>query len=157
MTLNNQLVDLPTLDRIIDRSPLTISPHSLVIDAIALMSQVNGSNCELPNPNLPLNSNFFSPIKTSYVLVVEGTKLLGILTERDLVKLAAVGMEFSGVKVAEVVAQPTISIRESDAQNVFTTLSLFRQHDIRHLPVWTIAIDWQELSRREVLARHLNL
>lgn len=135
MTLNNQLVDLPTLDRIIDRSPLTISPHSLVIDAIALMSQVNGSNCELPNPNLPSNSNFFSPIKTSYVLVVEGTKLLGILTERDLVKLAAVGMELSGVKVAEVVAQPTISIRESDAQNVFTTLSLFRQHDIRHLPV----------------------
>jgi PAS domain S-box-containing protein len=135
MTLNNQLVDLPTLDRIIDRSPLTISPRSLVIDAIALMSQVNGSNCELPNPNLPSNSNFFSPIKTSYVLVVEGTKLLGILTERDLVKLAAVGMELSGVTVAEVVAQPTISIRESDAQNVFTTLSLFRQHDIRHLPV----------------------
>jgi PAS domain S-box-containing protein len=135
MTLNNQLVDLPTLDRIIDRSPLTISPHSLVIDAIALMSQVNGSNCELPNPNLPSNSNFFSPIKTSYVLVVEGTKLLGILTERDLVKLAAAGMELSGVTVAEVVAQPTISIRESDAQNVFTTLSLFRQHDIRHLPV----------------------
>ncbi len=135
MTLNNPLVDLPTLDRIIDRSPLTISPDRMAIDAVALMSQVNGSNCDLPNTGLQSNSDSYSPTKASYVLVVEGTKLLGILTERDIVKLAATGMELSGVTVAEVVVQPTISIRESDAQNVFTTLSLFRQHDIRHLPV----------------------
>ncbi len=135
MQLNNQQADLPTLERIIDRSPLTISPDRLAIDAIALMSQVSGSNCELPNATPRSNSNFFNPSKNSYVLVVEGTQLLGILTERDIVKLAAAGMELSGVTVAEVVVQPIITIRESDAQNVFTTLALFRQHGIRHLPV----------------------
>lgn len=135
MQLNNQQADLPTLERIIDRSPLTISPDRSAIDAIALMSQVSGSNCELPNATPRSNSNFFSPSKNSYVLVVEGTQLLGILTERDIVKLAAAGVELSGVTVAEVVVQPIITIRESDAQNVFTTLSLFRQHGIRHLPV----------------------
>ncbi|MFW9257967.1 PAS domain S-box protein [Nostoc sp. CALU 546] len=116
-------VDLPTLEQIVECSPLTVLPDTPLIDVIALMNRVNSSIVE---------SKFdFS----SCVLVVEETNLIGILTLRDVIRLTGMGKDLSSVKISEVMTQPVISLGLAQAQNALTALSFMRQHCIRHLPV----------------------
>jgi CBS domain-containing protein len=68
--------------------------------------------------------------------------LIGILTPADLVRLIASGKIDTQQKVAlhkipisEVMSPVPVSLTESDDQDVFTALSLFRQHRIRYLPI----------------------
>lgn len=135
MLLNDQLIDLPTLYHVIDRSPLTISPDSYVVDAIALMNQERINSFALTSLHPSLNSSIWRHQGTSYILVVEGKHLLGIFTERDVVRLAASGRDLSRVKMAEVMTPQPVTLTLSEAQDVFTALSLLHQHQIRHLPI----------------------
>ncbi|WP_413263851.1 CBS domain-containing protein [Floridanema flaviceps] len=73
--------------------------------------------------------------RASCALVIKDSELVGIFTQRDIVRLTANGMNFQGVKVAQVMSSPVIKLIESDSQDIFTALSVFRQHRIRHLPV----------------------
>lgn len=100
------------LDRVI-RFPLTIASESLVANAIALLNQ-SQADC---------------------VLIVEDWQLLGIFTERDVVRLAASGRDLSKLKLFEVITEPVITMTQSNSQDPFTALSLMRQHQIRHLPI----------------------
>ncbi|MBV9388630.1 MAG: PAS domain S-box protein [Chroococcidiopsidaceae cyanobacterium CP_BM_ER_R8_30] len=113
MQLNKQLIDFPTLDRIIDRSPLTIHPDTLVVDAISLLSQA----------------------QACCVLVVEDLQLVGVLTERDVVRLIASKMNLSQLNVASVVRQQVVTLTQSNSQDAYTAFSLMSQHQICHLPI----------------------
>ncbi|AFY32659.1 PAS domain S-box protein [Calothrix sp. PCC 7507] len=135
MRLNDQLINLPNLDHVIDRSPLTISPDIYVVDAIALMGQARSDSLALNNFNSHLNPSIGSQPGTSYVLVVEGTQLLGIITEKDVVRIIASDINISGVKVSEVMTRQVVTLTQSDSQDVFTALLLLHQHQIRHLPI----------------------
>ncbi len=117
MRFNNQLIDLPNLYHVIDRSPLTISPDSYVVDAVASMNE-----------------------ERSYILVVDKNNVLGIFTEKDVVKLAASGVEFSGVKISEVMTKQPVLLKQSEANDILAALLLFHQHHINHLPI----VDHQE-------------
>lgn len=68
--------------------------------------------------------------------------LIGILTPADLVRLIASGKIDTQKKVAlrkipisEVMSPASVSMTESDDQDVFAALSLFRQHGVRYLPI----------------------
>ncbi|MDZ8051126.1 MAG: PAS domain S-box protein [Aulosira sp. ZfuVER01] len=104
---------LPSLNDCIYYSPLTVTADVSVVDAIVLMSQH----------------------RTSSTLVVEESQVVGTFTERDLVRLTASGIKLSGVKIAEVMTRQLITLKQSDAQDLFTVVSLLHQHQIRHLPV----------------------
>jgi len=135
MRFKDQLIDLPTLYHVIDRSPLTISPDRSVVEAITLMSQGRSSNYALNSFNFSSESRLWSQQLTSCVLVVEGSQLLGILTEEDVVKITFSHKNLSKVKIAEVMRQQVVTFTQSDSQDIFTALSLLRQHRIRHLPI----------------------
>ncbi|WP_414754792.1 PAS domain S-box protein [Anabaena sp. CCY 9910] len=134
MPFNELPSDLHNLYHLIDRHPLTIAPDSYVIDAIRLMNQQGNSP-----PFISLNSSGTYSNKnlkqTSYVLVVEAGNILGIFTERDLVRLAASKFDLSDLKISEVMTQPVITMKMSNSLDIFTALSLLNQHQIRHLPV----------------------
>ncbi|MGD1905730.1 MAG: PAS domain S-box protein [Leptolyngbyaceae cyanobacterium] len=116
-------LDQPTpIETFLDRQPLRVPPGTSLLEAIALM-QGTSSNAEQ------------SAKRTSYVLVAEDEQLIGILTERDIVKLTAQDMAFAGVTVADVMTSQLITLQERDLEHPFRALSLFRQHRIRHLPV----------------------
>lgn len=126
-------LDLVTLEQIINHSPLVVTRETSVADAIALMSQAVGSNCHLSNLRTS-DLNSFDISRNSCVLVVDGLHLQGILTERDIVKLTALGTDLSAVAVGEVMADDVITLKLAN-NNVLTALSLLRQHEIRHLPI----------------------
>jgi PAS domain S-box-containing protein len=134
MRFNDYLINLPSLNDVINRYPLTISPHRFVVEAIILMSQGRCSyTSTYLNSSLDLSSG--SQPLTGCVLVVEGASLLSIFTEEDVIKLIASGMDLSTLTMAEVMTQPVVTLRKSDSEDIFIALSLLRQHQTHYLPV----------------------
>ncbi|WP_375515644.1 PAS domain S-box protein, partial [uncultured Nostoc sp.] len=135
MRFNNHLINLPSLNNVINRYPLTINPDSFVIEAILLMSQERCSNYAPTNLNFSLDLNSDNQPLTGCVLVLEGVNLLGIFTEKDVLRLIASGIDLSTVTIAQVMTQPVVTLRQSDSQDIFIALSLLRQHQTDYLPV----------------------
>ncbi|HIK04547.1 MAG TPA: PAS domain S-box protein [Trichormus sp. M33_DOE_039] len=127
--MNSPYIDLPTLDQVIEYFPRTVTPDTLLIDVIDVMNQVIGVNSSLLKTRLP------HPHESSCILIVEGTRLAGIFTLKDLVKVTASGRDLSRVRIAEVMTQPVISLTPTEEQNALTALLFMRHHRIRHLPI----------------------
>lgn len=101
----------------IDCYPLTTTPNTPVEEAIALMSQAR-SSCIL----ILAHHDCPSP-------------LVGLFTERDVVRLTASGTDLSHLSIASVMTTQLITIAQSEVEDVFAVTKMFRQHRIRHLPV----------------------
>ncbi len=138
----NILQNLPSLASIVDRQPLTVDPDMLLIEVISLMSQAKGRNCLLPD--LAASSASAIPTQSfgtnntphqSAVLVLVNDRLVGIFTERDLVRLTACQNGLQGVKVGDVMTTELQTLVLSDRHTVMSALTIFQQHQIRHLPI----------------------
>jgi len=135
---NNNFFAAPDLDATIDRQPLIISPGITLQQAIALMSQAKGSNCQLGKSQLEKqdpNQNQLDVRSVSCALVIEDQEIKGILTERDIVKLTAAGLDFQDVSVEDVMTTSVVTLQEENFQDIFAALFLFRRYRIRHLPL----------------------
>ncbi|MBE9043610.1 PAS domain S-box protein [Pleurocapsales cyanobacterium LEGE 10410] len=127
------------LERVIDRNPPIVTTETTVFEAIALMSQIwhqscIRASCELNNIT---DASDLSSVQasSSYLLVMEAGKLVGIFTERDLVKLAASEYDCSAIKITEVMTASVITLSQSEIRDIFCVLGYFRRHRIRHLPI----------------------
>lgn len=105
----------------IDRHFLRVSPDTSVLDVIQQMTQDSRDTQPKPDP--------------SCVLVLEDQQLVGLLTERDFVKLATQGLNLQGTTVGEVMTRGVITVRERDIKEPLEMISILRQHRIRHLPI----------------------
>ncbi|WP_373538199.1 EAL domain-containing protein [Microcoleus sp.] len=159
MFKNDSSKYLPTLDRVIDRSPLTVGPDTPLAEVITLMGQQRPTcplNADIPTTNLyqqlteiadPHTSNVLRDATGICVFVVETSleksngqsaqncHLQGIFTERDLVDLIASGKKLKNVTIAEVMRQPTATLTNDEDRDIFSALILLSQHKIHHLPV----------------------
>ncbi|NEP23801.1 CBS domain-containing protein [Moorena sp. SIO3I6] len=135
MQLNDRLICAPTLEEAIDHQPLIVAPDTLLIDIIALMSKERGKSCSLPNFDSPSDQLSIREPRSSCVLIMHSDQLLGIFTERDIVRLTANGINFEEVTVAEVMAQPVITFPQTACRDIFAALFIFRRYRIRHLPI----------------------
>lgn len=137
MQLNGAAPYSLSLKSAIDSHTVTVTLDTPVIDVLHLMAQMR-SSCPVDTGSRSKETDVSSPQafkRASCALVIKDSELVGIFTQRDIVRLTAIGMNFQGVKVAEVMSSPVIKLIESDSQDIFTALSVFRQHRIRHLPV----------------------
>ncbi len=135
MTISNNFISLPSLAEIVNRSPLIVHPDRAVAEALALMSQAQGSHCDLLTVGSdPLAGSSYLQ-QHSCVLVTEGKELLGILTERDIVRLTAQQRDLTTTRISEVMTQQVVTLTQAPAQTALTVLPLFHQHRIRHLPI----------------------
>ncbi|MEZ2250531.1 PAS domain S-box protein [Microcoleus sp.] len=144
-----QLKDLPTLERAIDRHPITVAPQTSLLDVLRLMGQVDGEDSfwfpqatVIESGDEPESNQRMSLLHNGCVLVVEEssnhrtTSLAGIFTARDAMCLAASGITcLSPIKIADVMRQPQVVFKLSEAQDIFTPLLIFRQHQISYLPI----------------------
>jgi CBS domain-containing protein len=128
---------LPDLEDVLERSPLSVSPETSVLEAIAQMSQVGGSHCDVVGAEQSSELCHIAPGWNSCALVLEAGRLIGIFTERDVVRLTVSGLDLASVTVAEVMTTELITLCQSNAPTVLKALSLMRQQNIRHLPIIT--------------------
>jgi PAS domain S-box-containing protein len=140
MSSTNLLQNLPSLASIIDRQPLIVDPEMPLVEVITLMSQAKGRKCLLPNAVNSENISVKSPeilINTPYssVLVLAAEKLVGVFTERDLVRLTASQQNLERIKVSEVMTTAPFTLVLSDHHTVISVLNIFQQHHIRLLPI----------------------
>ncbi|MBU6230896.1 MAG: CBS domain-containing protein [Cyanobacteria bacterium REEB459] len=121
----------------VDRCPLVVDPTTPLIDVIVLMSQTRGFSCTLADqtePSAPLDF-WHGESRSSCVLITEARRVVGIFTERDVVRLTASGIDLASVSIAEVMATPVITLAEDRFQEIFAALFLFRRYRIRHLVI----------------------
>lgn len=101
------------LKQAIERNPLQVIPETFAIEAIASMHQAG----------------------VSYILVTKKQQLLGIFTERDVVRITVSEMPLEGVAISQIMTSNLITISLTEAGNIFSVLALFRSSHIRHLPI----------------------
>jgi CBS domain-containing protein len=131
MSLNSPLLEPNVVDAI-DRDPLIVAPTTPLLTVIELMSQRRGQVCTLEESVQPVQRTQGC---SSCALVMAGDELLGIVTERDMVRLAARRLNVASISVSEIMASPVISLAEADFQDVFSALFLFRRYRIRNLVI----------------------
>ncbi|NJO97459.1 MAG: CBS domain-containing protein [Hyellaceae cyanobacterium CSU_1_1] len=135
MEVNDPSMNASAMSEALDRQPLTVTPETLLVDAINLMSETRGQSCLLPSLNSLGEDLSVNESRSSCVLVMQNSQLLGIFTERDIVRLVASNKSFAGVKIGEVMNKPVITFNEAHFQDIFAALFLFRRYRIFNLMI----------------------
>ncbi|MEM9483124.1 MAG: CBS domain-containing protein [Cyanobacteria bacterium P01_F01_bin.116] len=117
----------PMMTDAIDRQVLMVSSDWSLHRTIAAMGALR-SNCDL----IPGSVN---SRHASCALIVEDQQIIGIFTERDIVRLTANGTHLGELTVADVMTSPVKTLQQSAFQDIFAVLFLFRRYRIRHLPI----------------------
>ena len=105
--------DYSCIEHAIVRDPLIVSPETPLIDVISAMNRD----------------------RSNYVLIMEKEKLLGIFTERDVVKLTDLDMSLGKISISQVMTEKLITLPLDQVRDIFSLLSLLRSSQIRHLPI----------------------
>ena len=133
---HQSILDSLSLEQIIEPNPIIVGPETPLTGVIDLISQTGGSkSCNLAEGESPANEILADSVRTSCALVISDSQLIGIFTERDIVRLIAASSTLADMTIADVMTQPVITLGTVDFQTVFATLNLLRRHRIRHLPV----------------------
>lgn len=66
-------------------------------------------------------------------VVLEGSRLAGIFTERDVLRLAAVGTDFDATNVSDVMTAAPVTIRPDD--DILAASRVMGERGVRHVPV----------------------
>ena len=90
---------------------VTVSPDDTVQVAIARMLEENVGS----------------------VAVCEGERLVGIFTERDVLRLAGEGPDFAAIRVGDVMTRQLVTLAPDD--DILGAARLMGERKIRHLPV----------------------
>ncbi|HAX77388.1 MAG TPA: histidine kinase [Cyanobacteria bacterium UBA11372] len=134
MQLDDPLIFAPAVEAAIDRQLPIVTPDTPLVNAIALMNQTRLLG--VAQPRGEAFDTLTSGAKLSRcVLVMQNTELLGIFTERDIVRLTAAGVNFEGVQIGSVMTQAPIVLHQADFQDISAAIFLFRRYRIRHLPI----------------------
>lgn len=110
---NDSLLGFLMLEDLLDRAPLAVASDCSVKTAIAQMQQIS----------------------TSYVLVVENTRLIGMLTETDIVKLAVSRANFLDLSLADVILQPVTTLPALPTRSPVEILAWMTEQQIEYLPI----------------------
>jgi diguanylate cyclase (GGDEF)-like protein len=100
-------------DTPIETSYLALPPSILVKEAIRRMAEE----------------------RTSCVIIIENHQLIGIFTERDVVRITTNMTLFETQTLAEVMTQEVKTLRTSETQDIFALSQFMSNNRIRHLPV----------------------
>ncbi len=155
MPPTNSPAHLKSLPELVDRSPATVSPETSLIEALTQMHRLTGRYCELETTTSS-NPPHWPPGKSSYILVTDGDKLVGVLTERDVVCLTAFGRDLAGLTVADAMTRNPIALKDTDYKDIFSVISILDKHRIRHLPVVNARGQLQGTITNESLERSLQ-
>ena len=107
-------------ERVVILSPLTVSAATSVSDTIAKMHQARSS---------------YAIVVEQLALQPKKQRLLGLFTERDLVRAIASEQSFDELPIANVMSTQTPTVLKKDVTSAVDLFTQMRQHNVRALPV----------------------
>ncbi|MGR3279450.1 PAS domain S-box protein [Acaryochloris marina NIES-2412] len=123
------------LDQVLDLLSLSVAPHTPLAEAICQMGQTSIRGHLPATEETDLQHSLLAEPHTSCVLVLDNTQLVGILTQRDIVRLIAEHQSLAELAVEDGMSRHVITLKAEDNLDVFSVLDLMRHHQIRHLPL----------------------
>ena len=69
------------------------------------------------------------------LVIDDRDRLIGILTERDVVQLTISTIDLHTTTIAEVMTSPVFSFPENELTDLFVVYNFMKRHRIRHLPI----------------------
>ncbi len=122
------------LQAAIIRDPVIVSPETVVRTVIDRMANVR-STCPFPALNEEQRSEIALESRSTCVVVLDTEQIVGIWTERDVVRLVATQQPLDDLVMRQVMIYPVVTLRKSAFTNLWAAVNLLQQHRIRHLPV----------------------
>ncbi len=116
-------------------SPCILSPSTSLNEAISLMTKAKAGSCHVSSSENRIPTGKKTGQTSSCILIVENKKLVGIITERDLVKLTIEGKTLKNNAVGGLMTTPVVSLPYEEFSDLYIAYSLMRRHRIRHLPI----------------------
>ncbi len=132
---------LPKLEDILEPNPLTISPHQSILKAISRMNQKNQQEVS----------------HSSYILIIDKFILIGILTEKDIIRLIGAEIDLAQITVAEVMSSDLITLKKADFQDIHQIISIFLLYQLRYLPVVDDDGKLEGIIRSETIGDLVNI
>ncbi|MEL6402628.1 MAG: CBS domain-containing protein, partial [Cyanobacteria bacterium J06626_4] len=77
----------------------------------------------------------FGAVRSSCVVVVDNERVVGILTEQDVVRLNLQQQPLNTLVMQQVMLSPVVTLQESAFTDVNTAIHLLKQHHVRHLAI----------------------
>lgn len=112
--------------------PLVVAPDTPVLDAIAAMAR----HQTLAAPgDQDSRMACHQRVCSSCVLVVETGQLVGLLRERDVVRLVGSEQSLMGLTVSEGMTSPVVTLRQSDFTTLEVAANRLHRHTMGYLPV----------------------
>ncbi|MEM1253489.1 MAG: ATP-binding protein [Cyanobacteria bacterium P01_H01_bin.21] len=124
----------------ITRNPKLITPQTLVADAIAYMENPH-EPCQVPQADLNtyrvdfVTRELHDEIRSRYLVVVDKSKILGVLTASDLLACIYPDNDPTDHTINHCALQSFATLAESALTNLYTPLNLLRQHQLRPIVI----------------------
>ncbi|MDJ1178416.1 PAS domain S-box protein [Roseofilum sp. BLCC_M91] len=113
---------------------MVVSVDAPVSEAIAKMSTVC-INCNLTGSNQSVTEDLYIKSLSSCVIITKNRKVIGIITDKDLVRLLAQGQPLDRLTLGEMMTHPVITLQEEEFTDVWVGINQLKAHQIRHLPI----------------------
>jgi signal transduction histidine kinase len=98
------------------RNPLTVTPDRLLLDVLAEM-------------------NAADPTESKCVLILDNYRVVGIFTDRDLVRLTCQALVLTDLTIAEVMTQPVTTLHEDAFTDLAIAIDILWENHIHYLPL----------------------
>ncbi|MDA0867686.1 MAG: CBS domain-containing protein, partial [Cyanobacteria bacterium] len=123
------------LQQAIIYDPLIVSQDTSIVAAMVQMSAARASCGLAVEVSMTATEEALGEARASCLCVVEDGKLIGIITERDIIRLTVTGQLRAENTVKDTMTHPVVTLQADRLIDMFDVLALFRQHHIRHLPL----------------------
>ena len=111
----------------INRNFITVDLDTLLTDVVAKLNssyQINRQQAKSQDQHI-----------VSCVVITNNKRLVGLITERDIVKLCETTASWQNMVAAEVMTRNLITYPIDKFANFNDLIDIFKQHQIRHLPI----------------------
>jgi PAS domain S-box-containing protein len=116
------------IEKIVDNF-ISVTPKDFILDVLVKMTRA------LQWDDSMGEKGKFRQKEYSCILVRENARLVGLLTERDIVKLTAQGLNLKDVTVGEVMTRQLVTCNQSQINSITYLIDKMKSHKIRHLPL----------------------
>ncbi len=115
---------------VVSNNFITVNLDTTLLEVVETLSQSTTEYEKAINTKNHKQNHHFS-----CALVINNNRLVGLITERDIVKLSAKHLSLEKLVAAEVMTRKLITFQEEKLGSIVELIDILKTNNIRHLPV----------------------